>query len=264
MTGEYLEAAAIMARLVQQAKDNGSARRLETLSRLKEACDDIVSGHALELARRNQWRTTYFHPGRRLVALSIHEYRRLRQHISPKTEPPGPTKDTIAHDVDLVSYLRARENERAGTQSQSRSRDRRGSRSRKSDDIILEKLDPEEQNVVRTELEEGRLSRLRFNTLARFFHKLSGVDLRDRENFSFEDVAREIRGQITGDDREAIARLAERFHDNRTLAGMGLQFEERSGRVMTDLGDLVLVRADELRVLVRLAGIDPDGLKAVN
>lgn len=262
MTEEIDEplSANIMARLVQEAKDNGSVKRLGTLARLKEACDDIVSGRALELARQKRWKTTYFHPHRKLVARSVHEYRRLKQSISPKTEEPGPTKDTIAHDGDLFSYLRAREEERDGARPPSR----KGTRARKSDEIIAAKLDFNEQTIVRTELEDLRLARLRYNTLAAFFHKLSGVDLRNRESFSFEDVACEIRGQISGDDRQAIASLAARLHDNRTLALMGLQYEEGTGRVMTDLGDLILVTASELRVLVRLSGLDPYGLKSIN
>jgi hypothetical protein len=128
----------------------------------------------------------------------------------------------------------------------------------------LDKLDFNDQTIVRTELEEGRLARLRYSTLAAFFHKLSGVDLRNRESFSFEDVATAIRGQISGEDRQAIASLVTRLHDNRALAEIGLQYEERTGRVMTDLGDLVLVTAGEMRVLVRLSGLDPDRLKSGN
>lgn len=250
----------IMARLVQEAKDNGSDRRVGTLARLKEACDDIVSGRALELARKKGWRTTYFHPHRRLVALSVHEYRKLKQSLSPRTEPPGPTKDTIAHDEGLSDYLRARDNERNGARPPAR----KGTRARRTDEILLEKLDFNDQTTIRTELEDGRLARLRYNTLAAFFHKLSGVDLRSRESFSFEEVDAEIRGQISGDDRQALASLVARLHDNRALAGMGLQYVDRTGKVMTDLGDLVLVTAAEMRVLVRLSGLDPDRLKSVN
>ncbi|MBY5367841.1 hypothetical protein [Rhizobium leguminosarum] len=252
--------ARIMARLVQEAKDNGSDRRLGTLARLKEACDDIASGRALELARKEGWSTTYFHPHRRLVALSVHEYRKLKQSLSPRTEPPGPTKDTIAHDEGLSDYLRARDGERNGARPPAR----KGTRARRVDEILLEKLDLNDQAAVRTELEDGRLARLRYNTLAAFFHKLSGVDLRDRENFSFEDVAAEIRGQISGDDRHALSSLVARLHDDRVLAGMGLQYEAHSGRIMTDLGDLVLITASEMRVLVRLSGLNPDSLKPIN
>jgi hypothetical protein len=255
-----LLSAKIMARLVQEAKDNGSDRRVGTLARLKEACDDIISGRALQLARKKGWSTTYFHPHRRLVALSVHEYRKLKQSISPRTEPPGPTKDTIAHDEGLSDYLRARDNERNGARPPAR----KGTRARRADEIILDKLDFNDQTIVRTELEEGRLARLRYSTLAAFFHKLSGVDLRNRESFSFEDVATAIRGQISGEDRQAIASLVTRLHDNRALAEIGLQYEERTGRVMTDLGDLVLVTAGEMRVLVRLSGLDPDRLKSGN
>ncbi|TAZ42052.1 hypothetical protein [Rhizobium ruizarguesonis] len=246
--------AKIMSRLLQEARDNGSVRRLGTLARLKEACDDIISGRALELAREKNWPLNYFHPHRRLVARSVHEYRRLRQYISPRTEEPGPTKDTIAHDDDLSSYLRARDEERKDARPPSR----RGTRALRSDEIIMAKLEFSEQAIVRAELEEGRLARLRFNTLAAFFHKLSGVDLQNRESFSFEDVSREIKRQIANDDRLAIADLVARLHDNRFLAGIGLQYEPQSGRVMTDIGDLVLVPANELRVLVRLSGLNPD------
>jgi len=250
----------IMATLMLEAKDNGSDRRLGTLARLKEACDDILSGRALELARKKGWSTTYFHPHRRLVALSVHEYRKLKQSLSPGTEPPGPTKDTIAHDKGLSDYLQARDGERNGARPSAR----KGTRARRTDEILLENLDFNDQSVVRTELEEGRRARLRYNTLAAFFHKLSGVDLRDRENFSFEDVAAEIRGQISSDDRQELSNLVVRLHDNRVLAGMGLQYEKDSARIMTDLGDLVLVTASEMRVLVRLAGLNPDRLKPID
>ncbi|MGO7864948.1 hypothetical protein ACC676_25620 [Rhizobium ruizarguesonis] len=67
---------------------------------------------------------------------------------------------------------------------------------------------------MRAALESGRLAKRQFETLAAFFHKLAGVDLRRLDVFSFEDVARSIRGQIGGDDRQALAKLVERLHDH--------------------------------------------------
>lgn len=255
---ESIESETIMKGLLMEAEDNAS--RQGTLSRLREACDDVLSGHALKLARQCGWRKDWFVPNRALVYRSVHEYRKMRQFVSPRTEPPGPTLDTIAHDPGLSSYVKARERERAGQARPSRPKS--GTRARRSDDIIAEKLDFNEQAIVRTELVAGRLAQRKFDTLAAFFHRLAGVDLGKRETFSFEDVARSIRGQLSGDDREPIERLVARLHDNELLVGMGLIND--GGRILTDYGDLVLVKPDELRVLVRLAGLDPGRLKPVN
>jgi len=247
-----LESEGILQALVLEAENNGSKSRLGTLSRLKEACDDVLSGEALKLARELGWRKDWFMPNRPLVVRSVHEYRKMRHNRSPRTEPTGPTLDTIAHDHGLSSYVKARERERMAVNRPPRPRS--GTRARRSDDIIAEKLDFNEQGIVRAELIDGRLAKLKYDTLAAFFHRLSGVDIGKRESFSFEDVASSIRGQISTDDRDALARLAVRLHDNELLVAMGLINEV--GRIRTDYGDAVLVKSDELRVLVRLAGLD--------
>lgn len=259
MTEAAKASATIMARLKGEAKANGSERRLGTLARLEEACDDIVSGRALDLAREHGWDKAYFMQHRRLVARSVHEYVLMRRYIAPKSVWNGPTKDTIAHDKNLSAYLSARDTEREVARRPSR----RGTKSRAIDDIIAEKLDFNDQAAVRAALEGGRLAKRQFDTLAAFFHKLAGVDLRQLDAFSFEDVARSIRGQIGGDDRQVLSKLVERLQNNTVLVEMGLVF--RNGRVKMDYAPGTdLVRPEELTVLVRLAGPDPDSLVSIN
>lgn len=131
------------------------------------------------------------------------------------------------------------------------------------DEIIAAKLDFNELQTVRSALEHGRQAKLKFDTLAAFFHRLSAVDLKQYDTFSYEDVAKSIRGQVSGDDREAISQLVDRLRDNELLVGMGLVF--RNGRVKMDFAPGTdLVKPGELKVLVRLAGLDPDSLLSVN
>ncbi len=251
---DQTESEAIMQALVLEAENNGSKSRLGTLDRLKEACDAVLSGHALKLAREYGWRKDWFMPNRPLVVRSVHEYRKMMHNRSPRTEPTGPTRDTIAHDQGLSSYVRSRETERSAMDRPPRPRS--GTRARRSDDIISEKLDYNDQAILRTELADGRLAKRKYDTLAAFFHRLSGVDIGKKASFSFEDVASSIRGQISADDREALSRLANRLHNNEFLVAIGL-INDR-GSIRTDFGDAVLVRADELRVLTRLAAVDAD------
>ncbi|MEA1842955.1 hypothetical protein [Agrobacterium tumefaciens] len=249
----------IMKTLRQQARDNDSGTRLRTLARLEEACNDIASGRALEFAREHGWDIAYFLPHRRLVPNTVDQYRKMRKFADPKSDWTGPTKDTIAHDEGLKGYVTARDAERL----QARRPPRRATKSRKVDEIIAQKLDFNELELVRTALEQGRQAKLKFDTLAAFFHRLSAVDLRQYDTFSYEDVARSIRGQISGDDREALSHLAKRLQDNELLAEMGLVF--RNGRVKMGFSPGTdLVKPSELSVLVRLAGLDPDSLVSVN
>lgn len=259
MTGETTASTDIMTRLKGEAKINGSDRRLATLMRLEQACDDILSGRALELAREHGWDKAYFLPHRRLVARSVDEYIRMRRYIAPKSSWTGPTKDTIAHDEHLASYLTARDTEREVARRPSR----RGTKARAVDDIVAEKLDFNEQATVRAALESGRLAKRQFDTLAAFFHKLAGIDLRRLDAFSFEDVARSIRGQIGGDDRQALGKLVERLQDQVFLMEMNLVLERGKVRMYDGLRS-VLVERDELVVLARLAGLDPDSLVSIN
>lgn len=97
----------IIKTLRQQARDNGSETRLRTLDRLEKACDDIVSGQALESARKHGWDVSYFMPHRRLVPNSVDQYRKMRKYADPKSDWTGPTKDTIAHDEGLKGYVLA-------------------------------------------------------------------------------------------------------------------------------------------------------------
>ncbi len=249
----------IIKTLRQQARDNGSETRLRTLDRLEEACNEIISGQALEFARKHDWDTSYFLPHRRLVPNSVDQYRKMRKFADPKSDWTGPTKDTIAHDEGLKGYVSARDLER----DQARRPPRRATKAREVDEIIAAKLDFNELQMVRAALEQGRQAKLKFDTLAAFFHKLSAVDLKQYDTFSYEDVARSIRGQISGDDRETLSQLADRLQDNELLVGMGLVF--RNGRVKMDFSPGTdLVKPPELRVLVRLAGLDPDSLVSVN
>ncbi len=259
MSEERAMSGEIMKTLRLQALDNDSGTRLRTLARLEEACNDIASGRALEFAREHGWDVACFLPHRRLVPNTVDQYRKMRKFADPKSDWTGPTKDTIAHDEGLKGYVAARDAERM----QARRPPRRATKARKVDEIIAEKLDFNELELVRTALEHGRQAKLKFDTLAAFFHRLSAVDLRRYDTFSYEDVARSIRGQIGGDDRELLSQLAERLQDNELLAEMGLVF--RSGRVKMDFPPGTdLVKPAELRVLVRLAGLDPDSLVSVN
>ncbi|UXT43313.1 hypothetical protein FY137_18795 [Agrobacterium tumefaciens] len=249
----------IIKTLRQQARDNGSETRLRTLDRLEEACNDITSGHALQFAREHNWDISYFLPQRRLVPNSVDQYRKMRKFVDPKSDWTGPTKDTIAHDAGLKAYVSARDNER----NQARRPSRRATKAREVDDIIASKLDFNELQTVRSALERGRQATLKFDTLAAFFHRLSAVDLRRYDTFSYEEVAKSIRGQISGEDREILSQLADRLRNNELLVEMGLVF--RNGRVKMDFSPGTdLVKPSELRVLVRLAGLDPDSLVSVN
>ncbi|TAV34375.1 hypothetical protein ELI36_19020 [Rhizobium ruizarguesonis] len=49
---------------------------------------------------------------------------------------------------------------------------------------------------MRAALVSGRLAKRQFETLAAFFHKLAGVDLRRLDVFSFEDVAGRSEGKL--------------------------------------------------------------------
>ncbi|MGX9988829.1 hypothetical protein ACS4RR_006285 [Rhizobium sp. Z1P35] len=248
----------LMTRLRGEARLAQSARRLATLARLEQACDDVVSGRALELARKHGWDGSRFRAHRRLVAASVDEYVRMMRYAEPKGGWTGPTKDTIAHDQELASYVNCRDAERAT----SKKPPRKGTGARRADDIVTEKLDFTDQAIVRAALESGRLAKRQFDTLASFFHKLLGVDLRSHDAFSFEDVARSIRAQISRDDREALASLVDRLHDDVRLMEMNLIIDKGKVRMYDGLRS-VLVERSEMAVLIRLAGLNPDSLGSV-
>lgn len=254
---DLVTADTLMDRLRSEAERIGDARRLGTLSRLVEACDDLLSGEAYRKAKAARRDPEFFNPNfLRLNSNTVHQYVRLRGHVDGSgTSWTGPVATTIRAEKDLMAYLKLREQE---TKRPGNPRSRRP-RSRKLDEIVNGLQSITDQAALRQALADGRQWKRELDILLATLRRLPAIDidaLREGKIVSPSPAAG-APGLLAPEDSKTLRKLLARLKDNKGLSDFGLIF--RSGRVKMDLApgtDLVL--PEELSLLARLAGVDAD------
>lgn len=254
---DMLTADILMNRLMSEAERIGDARRLGTLSRLVEACDDLLSGEAYKKAKAAGRDPEFFNPNfLRLNSNTVHQYVRLRGAIGGSgTSWTGPVATTIRAEKDLMAYLKLRDQE-AKRPGRPRAR---GRRSPKLDEIVDGLQSITDQAVVRQALADGRLWKRELDILLAALRRLPGIDidaLRKGKAVSCPPTA-DVPGMVAPGDSKTLRKLLTRLTDEKELRVFGLMF--RNGRVKMEDGtgdDLVL--PEEMSLLARLAGLDAD------
>lgn len=252
---EALTADMLMGRLKRQAESAQDSRRTGTLSRLVEACDDLLSGEAYKRAKAARRDPEVFNPNfLRLSSNIVASYIRLRGHLEGSgTSWTGPVAVTMRSDKDLMAYLKLREVE-AKRPGRARSR---GPRSRKLEEIVDGLQSITDQAVLRQALADARQWKRELDILLAALRRLPGIDI---------DALREGRATapssgsggaatLAPDDIKTLRGLLGRLRDNNRLPEFGLVF--RKGRVKMDFApDTDLILPEEMSLLARLASID--------
>lgn len=254
---DMLTADTLMTRLKSEAELIGDARRLGTLLRLVEACDDLLSGEAYRKAKAARRDPEFFNPNfLQLNSNTVQQYIRLRGHLDgSSTSWTGPVATTIRAEKSLMAYLKLRDQE-AKRPGRPRTR---GSRSRKLDEIVDGLQSITDQAVLRQALADRRRWKQELDILLATLRRLPAIDidaLREGKAVSSSTMA-DTPGMIAPDDSKTLRTLLARLTDNTELDMFALKFT--NGRVKMEGGpgdDLVL--PEEMSLLARLAGVDID------
>jgi hypothetical protein len=251
---ETATAESLMARLQAEAKRAFDERRVGTLSRLVEACDEILLGNAYKRAKSAKQDPEIFNPNFvKLNSRVIEMYVRFRARLGAK-EWTGPVATTIRGDKDLMTYVKLRdaESNRPGRPK------RHTPQSRRADEIIDRIESIHDQALLRDVLAKAREAKRQLDIMVAALRKHPEVDvdaLREGQYTPRKIDAPQAQSAISADDTKLIRRLVSRLRNNDLLEDFGLVF--RSGRVKMEMGaSLDLIYPEELKLLERLAGLE--------
>jgi len=233
------------------AKGNVRAKStLETMNRLKEICDEILSGAAIAVADEKKKDRTPFR-SKRINEKSIHAYNDLKGWI-------GPHPVTIRKHDGYNSYVEAR------VQEVPIKKKARSSTNQRELDSIVDKLGSiEDRDVLRRHLEMGREAKAKLDIMLNTVTKLPGIDLDALKGSGKLEFASAGVDEAT---RKVITKLLRRMTDNDGfLRNFDLIF--RAGRLKMDYGtgqDLIF--PEEIEALSRLAWFElpPDENKTAD
>jgi hypothetical protein len=252
---EALTADQLMDRLRVEAGAAADNRRLGTLSRLVEACDDFLSGEAYRKAKSARREPEFFNPNfQALNSNRVEQYVRLRGFLEGgNTSWTGPVATTIRADKNLMAYLKLREQE-AKRPGKPKSR---GPRSRKLEEIVDGLQSITDQAALRQALADGRKWKRELDILLAALRRLPAIDvdaLREGTVLSPTTVTG-APTLLAPEDSKTLRRLLARLQDSDGLSEFGLVF--RNGRVKMDFAPGTdLVMPEEILLLARLADIE--------
>jgi hypothetical protein len=252
--GEAFTAETLMERLTIEARRIGDTRRFGTLTRLIEACDELLSGAAYRRAKGAKVDPEYFNPNfLKLNSNTVHQYVRLRARIEGTgTSWTGPVATTIRAEKDLMAYLKLRAQE-ARHPDRPRSRRRR---SGKLEEIVDNLESITDQAVMRQALADGRQWKRELDIVLATLRRLPEVDiegLKEGKILSSTTSSGRAASTMAPEETKMIRNLLARLKDNDRLSDFGLVF--RNGRLKMEFApgtDLML--PEEVVLLERLAG----------
>jgi hypothetical protein len=241
----------IMEGLLAEAYAAGDPRRLETLERLRIACDDLLSGKAAEMAKALGEDPQIFRmTGRKLTPTMVHRYVKLRQRMGDQAYWTGPVEATIAGHERMRSYVKDRSLE-AGLQT---IKPRRGARQRELEEIVSSIKPMNDQTRIRAALEEGRLHKTELDLLRAALRKIPEIDEALITGKKPGRDATVIHPPLGREERSVLQTLIARITDNGYIREAGLVFEKGRLRMSYPPGKDILL-PEEVRVLRMLAGM---------
>lgn len=251
---QALTADALMDKLKTEAMRAADPRRLATLARLTEACDELLSGEAYKRAKAAKRNPDFFNPNfLRLNSNTVHQFVRLRAHLDGSgTSWTGPVATTIRAEKSLMDYLRLREHEAKRPRSQKS----RGPRSGKLEEIVNGLQSITDQAILRQALADGRTWKRQLDILLATLRRIPSIDTQAlREGNVMSSVRSETSSPnaLSVEEIRALRKMLLRWRDNDQLAEFGLEF--RNGRIkMEHAPGLDLIFPEEMVLLARLAG----------
>jgi hypothetical protein len=236
--------------------------RIATVRRLEEACNDIASGRARELAEKAGMDDSPFGPPKRakLDSKAVHHYVKVRARLDAaagvpggETEWTGPHHVTIRDDKNgLLAYLRARQAEAVGL---ARPRPK-ATRARDVAEIVAGIESVDDRLLIMDVLEDGYAAMTRYTVLCEALRQIPGIRLEDllsRGQGPREAPASEVVAPLAADERRVLRRLVDRLTDEPGLVPFGLRYDGRRVR-MAMPPTSQLVEKDELDLLRMLSG----------
>ena len=250
-------------RILQRLREDAHARdrptpRLASIERLVAACDAIERGDGVQIDSRKRADSS-------INPSNIEKYAKARLKAGA-SEWVGPTRVFISQDVNLRAYVRAREDERL------KPLDKRTRPSQRQKDVEdgLALLPIEIRQIIRHDLEEGRLARRRLDLLSRGLRVMPGVDidalLRGGAEMPLEAQARDQPAlpapapsqaqalALTPREVDVLKALVGRLGNPEAMKRAGLEFDGHRVRMAT-APRTAIVQLDEMAVLQRLAGL---------
>jgi hypothetical protein len=255
---DVLTSDAIMARLERAATDSGRGqRRLETLQRLKIACDDIASGKAVGYAEKAGADTVPFKiRPRRIHSIIVGEYIRIRRQLARSSGGdklwPGPNASTLRGDIDLKSYLEARQSEANGFQNKKFSR---STRAQAVDEIVSAIPAPRDRLLIMTVIEQGREAQRKLQLASAAIPKLWAIDL-DAVIAGGAAPPLGSASEVTDENRSALRKLVVKLTSNAELSEFNLIHDGARVKMRGGTG-AALISKDELSLLRSLARMNP-------
>ncbi|MCO6388936.1 hypothetical protein [Aliihoeflea sp. 40Bstr573] len=243
----------LMDRLRSAARMAGDRRRLGTLARLVEACDEILSGAAYHRAKSVGENPESFNPQfPKLNPRIIETYVRLRKRTEKgSSEWTGPVGTTIRADRELRDYVKLRFAEvSAPKRSKARS-----NRAHQLEEIVNTVPGLTGQAMLRQALAEGRQWKRQFDILSAALRQGPVADIEGlrKGRLSITDIS-----SLSSREQEILQHFVCRLKDAKTLAEFGLTYS--GDRIKMDYApgsDLVV--AEELRLLEKMAGLGDPG-----
>lgn len=252
---ENVSADSLMGRLQAEAKRVSDIRRIGTLARLVEACDEILSGEAYKRAKSARQDPEAFNPNFvKLNSRLIEMYVRFRARLEKgEKEWTGPVATTIRREKDLMTYLKLRDAEanRPGKPK------RPTSRSRRADEIIDRIDNIHDQALLREVLAKAREAKRQLDIMVDALRKHPEIDvdaLREGRYTRRKVDGPEAQSVMSADDTKVIRELVARLHDKDELDDFDLVY--RIDRVKSEDSGLELIKPKEMKLLERLAGLE--------
>ncbi|MDN3564969.1 hypothetical protein ACFQY5_02685 [Paeniroseomonas aquatica] len=257
----------ILVRLRSQAETyEKSEVRLGSIERLVTACDAIESGAAAILLCKIEGSDLGLARTPKINPSNIEKYVRARQKQGSQ-EWTGPTRVFIASDSELKAYVTAREDERLKPAEISK---RPSQRQKDIEDTVSQIQSIEMRQIVRHDLEEGRLTRRRLDILTAGLRTLPGIDVdallrgtpggsQNRPAIGGEGVSASL--TLSPEEKGILKRLLDRLADTAEMARAGLESDGRRLRLAI-APRTTIIRPDEMSLLRQLAQLEDVNGKA--
>lgn len=232
----------ILGRLYGHAKIMARPEvREATIDRLVQACDDIASGRGAQIVKVAYGKDFGLGLNPKITPSSIDRYIKARRVKDESWS--GPTRAFIQNDEGLLSFVRAREDER-----QKPSLPRRASPSRRRLEESIETIpNADDRQFVRLEVERLRRLRNELEILKTGLRKISPLDIDE-----ILDGRVSILRETADGPTEILAPLVERLHDEEEMSRIGLLMLD--GRLACRTTHQTLVKKKELEALKKVAG----------
>jgi hypothetical protein len=236
--------------------------RLASIERLVAACDAIESGVAADVHQSAHGSDGGLRRNAKINPSNVEKYVKARCKLGAR-EWTGPTRVFIASDPDLRAYVAAREDERLKPPE---AKKRPSQRQKEIEDAIARLPSVETRQILRHDLEEGRIARRRLDVLSRGLRSLPSIDVDallrgDADQTASHDALTALpatlphHSPLATRDVEVLKALLERFSNREEMARAGLETDGRRIRLAM-APRTTIVRPDEMALLRRLAGLE--------